>query len=1017
LSPEPAPADPGTPQIALQGPATAPAYLLAGADGRILASGEVFNRLIGVDAIASPAVATAIVAITNASQEMVAVSIEASQGRRLDSRVEAVLGPADQRLALIEVQIPRPPEGAAAVVEWFPTFAADSDTIVWLKDLTERYLYVNRQYTAQLGAEPGEVCGHDDTELGQMEAIDGPRVRSTVRTGLESRSSGAMPMQLEYTIPSFDRRPAYSALRFPLLSPRGEPLVVCGVASPAEHSEIALRECERLLQVLRWFRGDAREIRQETMAAWNLTAVRPEGLEFETSAEVSASVAELADTRARAEVAEHESAELAGHLAALQHQLSAEHSRALDLEASLSDARGRADALAASLEVANARAGTAESAHARIRDLESMVARASSAGVAAAETAKRVTELESEARALSVALEQERAERKAIEAIAGRGRADIEQERARHAAALETVERTFREALQESDDRSEAERQQLQQQHETELRHAHERRGAELRRAQQDHQAELREAEARHAAELQGAQAPHAAELHDVQALHAAELQDGVERAAAQIAEANGRHAAELQQADRRREEELRATEARAEADRQSVAAWHRGELRGAEERRQTELRALEEELRSQDSGDDAAHQAEIEFLKRMHQEELLARCEQVAFELTAAQDEEIAHLRQSFEEALAATEHHESALSDEQTRTRMELNAANQRHQAEINHLREQQAAQLQRRVHAAERTDEQMTELSRKLTLAQSQVGELQGALAASRDHITRLERAGAAATGAAEGPVDPTVAPPTQPSQPAAPPSKPQAEPERSPSQPAVPDAEGGERPLRQPQILTDQPLLIGDDPRPAPAEPPQVERRVPAAAEVRQPGWDPAAQQALTDALHGCLNLRSILSESVRLIGTGGAWDVVVAWLPNEREAKYSCVATWVRSPVEMARLETSMWQVRQDPASSAIGAVADSGDIAWMNDPETDDRHLAYVSSEGMNTVVLMPVRQQGRTFAVLELCSESRARQSPQAEAALHSIEVEIGAANRRLVDSATASQWGRRRR
>jgi hypothetical protein len=108
----------------------------------------------------------------------------------------------------------------------------------------------------------------------------------------------------------------------------------------------------------------------------------------------------------------------------------------------------------------------------------------------------------------------------------------------------------------------------------------------------------------------------------------------------------------------------------------------------------------------------------------------------------------------------------------------------------------------------------------------------------------------------------------------------------------------------------------------------------------------------------------------------------------------------------------------MWQVRQSATDSDIGRAATSTEIIWINDPGSDgDRHMANVRAEGMNTVVLMPVSQQGQPFAVLELCSESLAAESPQAEAALRSIEVEIGTANQRLVDSATASQWGRRRR
>jgi GAF domain-containing protein len=115
---------------------------------------------------------------------------------------------------------------------------------------------------------------------------------------------------------------------------------------------------------------------------------------------------------------------------------------------------------------------------------------------------------------------------------------------------------------------------------------------------------------------------------------------------------------------------------------------------------------------------------------------------------------------------------------------------------------------------------------------------------------------------------------------------------------------------------------------------------------------------------------------------------------------------------------MARLETSLWQVRQSATASAVGAAALSREIVWINHPGADgDRHLAAVKAEGVNTVVLVPVRHQGQAFAVLELGTTGSAQASPPADAALRSIEVEVSAAQQRLVDSASANQWGRRRR
>jgi hypothetical protein len=105
-------------------------------------------------------------------------------------------------------------------------------------------------------------------------------------------------------------------------------------------------------------------------------------------------------------------------------------------------------------------------------------------------------------------------------------------------------------------------------------------------------------------------------------------------------------------------------------------------------------------------------------------------------------------------------------------------------------------------------------------------------------------------------------------------------------------------------------------------------------------------------------------------------------------------------------------------VRQSPSASAVGAAATSSEIVWITARDSDaDRHLASLHAEGIATVALVPVRQQGQTSAVLELCTRAVVRASPEADAALRSIEVEVAAANQRLVDAANAGQWGRRRR
>jgi hypothetical protein len=180
-----------------------------------------------------------------------------------------------------------------------------------------------------------------------------------------------------------------------------------------------------------------------------------------------------------------------------------------------------------------------------------------------------------------------------------------------------------------------------------------------------------------------------------------------------------------------------------------------------------------------------------------------------------------------------------------------------------------------------------------------------------------------------------------------------------------------------------------------------------------------GWDASAQAALAEGLRGCLNVRSILSEAVRLIGGAGGWDAAFAWLPDDADDDaWGPAATWVRSPSAMATLEASLWPVRQRPGASALAAAADAAKPTWVDGlGASGDPHLVQLGEAGMSTVVLLPVRRDGRVIAMLELVSHARATASPAAEAALGSMETEVAAAHQRVTDTASASQWGRRSR
>ncbi len=139
----------------------------------------------------------------------------------------------------------------------------DSPAIIWLKDLNGRYLRVNRRYTMHVGVSEDRIQGHTDAELSARETIDGPRLQDRDPATPE-------PLQLEYTVPSFEGRAALSVLRFPVRDRAGAPIAVCSVAAPLESTQVANTEAARLMEMERFSRLDANAIRDEFLRAWEL---------------------------------------------------------------------------------------------------------------------------------------------------------------------------------------------------------------------------------------------------------------------------------------------------------------------------------------------------------------------------------------------------------------------------------------------------------------------------------------------------------------------------------------------------------------------------------------------------------------------------------------------------------------------------------------------------------------------------------------------------------------------------
>ncbi|MGO9971463.1 MAG: GAF domain-containing protein [Solirubrobacteraceae bacterium] len=192
---------------------------------------------------------------------------------------------------------------------------------------------------------------------------------------------------------------------------------------------------------------------------------------------------------------------------------------------------------------------------------------------------------------------------------------------------------------------------------------------------------------------------------------------------------------------------------------------------------------------------------------------------------------------------------------------------------------------------------------------------------------------------------------------------------------------------------------------------PVQPPGIKVRT-------GPSWTHSAQLALASALVDCRSSRTVLSEGERVIGSRGGWDAVITWSRTSRSKRYVCSAIWSSEPHAMAQFEASTLQVRLDAYTSAIGRAAADGALTWYGDLGNEgDGHLAALASHGMASVVILPVRRDSETIAVLELCSRAAGELDEDLRKALETTADELAYVHTRLCATETTrwSWWWRR--
>ncbi len=239
-----------------------PALAVVGPDHRIILSTESFRRRYE-DAESVFGQSPEIEKVLTGRADVATVTLG-----DLSATVEAVTDASGCRQAMLTLPpvdltaVPEPPVSALCDA------ADESPAIVWVKDLEGRYLYANPRYARDLGTSEERLRGNTDADLPETETVDGPRLRYA-KDGLEE------PLQLEYTIPAIDRRPAMAVFRFPLHDDAGEAVATCGVAVPVSEAQVARDEAVRLMQLERWTRLDPDDVRAEVLEQWHVQTAPP----------------------------------------------------------------------------------------------------------------------------------------------------------------------------------------------------------------------------------------------------------------------------------------------------------------------------------------------------------------------------------------------------------------------------------------------------------------------------------------------------------------------------------------------------------------------------------------------------------------------------------------------------------------------------------------------------------------------------------------------------------------------
>ena len=177
------------------------------------------------------------------------------------------------------------------------------------------------------------------------------------------------------------------------------------------------------------------------------------------------------------------------------------------------------------------------------------------------------------------------------------------------------------------------------------------------------------------------------------------------------------------------------------------------------------------------------------------------------------------------------------------------------------------------------------------------------------------------------------------------------------------------------------------------------------------------WNAASQRALSAALMGPTEWRSMLKRAVDTLGAEGGWDAAIAWCRDDPRGSMRCGAIWLADPEGLAPLETRTWKQRRDASTAEFGRARNRMATTCLLELQSaEDPLLRAAATEGMGSALLVPVSDGGETIAMLELLSQTSTAPNAELMVSLEAITLQLGAIAQ-LLKLADAPHWRMGRR